>query len=130
MRFLGLILLFFTFTLNSFSQKGKIEGKVTDAISGLKLSGVTIAVDGEKGRAFTNTDGYFQITLDAGKKYIVTLSSVGYSTKELADVEVKANEVTHLDITLEIASTSATSFVVYPTEDSVTIYFFPASRVI
>ncbi len=112
MRFLGLILLFFTFTLNSFSQKGKIEGKVTDAISGLKLSGVTIAVDGEKARSFTNTDGYFQITLDAGKKYIVTLSSVGYTTKEVADVEVKANEVTHLDITLEIASKTESGVVV------------------
>lgn len=104
MRFLGLLLLFFTVSLNSFSQKGKIEGKVTDSKSGSKLSGISIAVNGEKNGATTNTDGYFQITVDAGKKYVIKLSSVGYTTKELADVEVKANQVTHLDINLEIAS--------------------------
>ncbi len=112
MRFLGLILLFFVLSFNSFSQKGKIEGKVTDANSGLKLSGVTIYVDGEKARASTNTDGYFQITLDAGKKYIVKLSSVGYTAKELADVEVAANEITHLDIILTIAPKTETGVVV------------------
>lgn len=104
MRFLGLFILIITFSFNSFSQKGKIEGKVTDSKSGLNLSGVNISVVGEKTKAFTNTDGYFQITLDAGKKYVINLTSVGYSPKELSDVEVKANEITNLDIILDIAS--------------------------
>lgn len=112
MRFFGLLLLFFTLSLNSFSQKGKIEGKVTDASSGSTLSGISIFINGEKKGVTTNTDGYFQITLEAEKKYIVKLSSVGYTTKELADVEVKANEITHLDINLEIASKTETGVIV------------------
>ena len=106
-------MIFLNFFLYSFSQKGKIEGKVTDGKSGLKLSGVTISVDGATAKASTNTDGYFQITVDAGKKYIVKLSSVGYTPKELADVEVKANEVTQLDIIMEMASKTETGVVVW-----------------
>src|SRR5436189_4641360 len=104
MRLFGLLTLIFSFSITAYSQKGKIEGKVTDSKSGAKLSGVSISVDGATSKASTNTDGYFQITLDAGKKYIVTLTSIGYSPKQLSDVEVKANEVTSLDINLDIVS--------------------------
>jgi len=104
MRLFGLLTLIFSFSITAYSQKGKIEGKVTDSKSGAKLSGVSISVDGATSKASTNTDGYFQITLDAGKKYIITLTSIGYSPKQLSDVEVKANEVTNLDINLDIAS--------------------------
>ena len=112
MRFLVLLAVLFTLSLNSFSQKGKIEGKVTDSKSGFPLSGVTVFINAEKSSASTNTDGYFQITLNAGKKYVLQLSSVGYAAKELADVEVKANEVTHLDITLDVISKTETGVVV------------------
>ena len=113
MRASGLLLLFFlTITPGLFAQKGKVEGKVTDSKSGSKLSGVTISVDGEKARATSNTDGYFQVILDAGKKYTLKLSSVGYIAKEVADVEVKANGVTNLDLTLDISSKTETGVVV------------------
>ncbi len=112
MRIALLLFSFLSISLLSFAQKGKIEGKVTDARSGSNLSGVTISIDGSNTRVTTNTEGYFQITLDAGKKYIVKLSSVGYAGKEIEEVEVKANEVTHLDIVLEIASKTETAVVV------------------
>lgn len=112
MRLTGILLLLFITTFTSFAQKGKVEGKVTDSKSGVQLSGVSISVNGEKAQASTNMDGYFQLTLDAGKKYIVKLSSVGYSPKEVAEVEVTANEVSHLDITLDVASKTETSVVV------------------
>jgi outer membrane receptor protein involved in Fe transport len=112
MRIGGLLILFIIGSLNAFSQKGKIEGKVTDAKTGSNLSGVSIALDGAKAVASTNTDGYFQLTVDAGKKYTLRLSSVGFSTKELADVEVKPNEITHLDIILETATKTETGVVI------------------
>ena len=112
MRLFMLLGLFILLSINSFAQKGKIEGKVTEGQSGRKLSGVTISVDGENARTSTNVDGYFQLTVDTGKKYIVKLSSVGYAPKELADVEVKSNEITLLDITLDIASKTETAIVV------------------
>lgn len=112
MRFFGLLILLFAFSFNSFSQKGKIEGKVTDSKSGLKLSGVSVSVDGSNVKGSTNTDGYFQLTIDAGKAYTLKLSSVGYSTKELTDVEVKENGVTNLDILLDIAAKTETGVVI------------------
>ncbi len=112
MRFFGLIALFITLSYSSFAQKGKIEGKITDTKSGINLSGVSVSVDGEKAKTSSNTDGYFQLVLDAGKKYTIKLSSIGFTSKELTEVETKANEITHLDITLEIASKTETGVVV------------------
>jgi len=48
MRFI--ITIFFTTTLffNSFSQTGKIEGKVTDSKTGVALSGVSVTSTGSE----------------------------------------------------------------------------------
>ncbi|CAN5631902.1 TonB-dependent receptor [soil metagenome] len=115
MRLLILFNLFFTISMSAFAQTGKVEGKVTNGNTGTALSGVSIAVNGEKASATTNTDGYFQLNLAAGKKYIIKLTSVGYATKEISEVEVKANEVTHLDLLLEIASKTEEAVVVRAT---------------
>ena len=112
MRFVLVLVTFITLSLGVFAQKGKLEGKITDSKSGNIITGVSIAVNESKTIVATNTDGSFILTLDGGKKYIITLSSVGYSTKELADVEVTANEVTHLDIVLETASKTENAVVV------------------
>ena len=112
MRFLPILVTFITLSSGALAQKGKIEGKVTDGRSGKIITGVSIAVNGGKTIAATNVDGSFIITLDAGKKYTVTLSSVGYATKELADVEVIANQVTSLDIVLETTSKTENAVVV------------------
>jgi outer membrane receptor protein involved in Fe transport len=115
MRFLPILVTFITFSLGLFAQKGKIEGKVTDSKSGNAVTGVSVAVNGGKTVAATNVDGSFIITVDAGQKYTITLSSVGYSTKELADVEVTANQVTHLDVILEAISKTENAVVIRST---------------
>jgi len=112
MRFLGLVALFIIISFNSIAQKAKIEGKVTDSKSGMNLSGVTVSVDGETAQTSTNTDGYFQLNLTVGKKYTIKLSSIGFSTKEINEVELKSNETTHLDITLDGASKTEASVVI------------------
>ena len=101
MRLLSILLVFFTFPVLVAAQKGKIEGKVSDSRSGANLSGVSVSVDGNKTIVATNVEGYFIITLDAGKKYSVKLTSVGYKAKEIAEVEVTAGQVTPLDIVIE-----------------------------
>ncbi|MBK7375343.1 MAG: carboxypeptidase-like regulatory domain-containing protein [Chitinophagaceae bacterium] len=70
MKSLLLLLAFFTlsFTLNA--QSGKIEGKVTDSKSGAALSGVSVSVNGSKSVSATNMDGFFVITLEAGKNIL------------------------------------------------------------
>lgn len=112
MRFFGLLIILFAFSVTSFSQTGKVEGKVTDSKSGAKLSGVSVTVEGGNAKALTSTDGYFQMTLEAGKTYTINLSSVGYSAKAVSDVEVKANEVTNLDIILDIAAKTEEAVVI------------------
>lgn len=104
MRFLSSIIVFIAISLSSAAQKGKIEGKVTDAKTGSKISGVSISVNDEKVMTATNVDGGFVINLDAGKKYTIKLTSVGYLTKEVSEIEVAANQVTNIDIVLEASS--------------------------
>jgi len=103
--------LFSFFSLNSFSQSGKIEGKVTDARTGLALSGVSVtATSSEKGNA-TDINGGFVITLTPGT-YTIRLSSVGYQIKEVSDVIVTAGAVTNLDFILESVSKTESEVVV------------------
>ena len=104
MRFLSSIIVFIAISLSSAAQKGKVEGKVTDAKTGSKISGVSISVNDEKVMAATNVDGSFILNLDAGKKYTIKLTSVGYLTKEVSELEVVANQVTNIDIVLEASS--------------------------
>lgn len=98
-------------SLSSIAQKGKIEGKVTDAKSGTTITGVNISVNGNKVIANTNTDGVFSISLAPGK-YSIQLTSVGYKTKEVSEVEVVSNQLTSLDIILEASSKTESAVVV------------------
>ncbi|MBS1734417.1 MAG: hypothetical protein JST02_14065, partial [Bacteroidetes bacterium] len=70
MKSLALILSFLTLTLFADAQVGQVEGKITDAQTGTRLSGVSIEVDGVKSVA-SNVDGGFVLTLPAGKKYAI-----------------------------------------------------------
>jgi TonB dependent receptor/CarboxypepD_reg-like domain/TonB-dependent Receptor Plug Domain len=109
------LLLSFIICLSGFNlsaQKGKIEGKVTDAKTGTVITGATVMIDGSKAGVSTNTDGYFIISVDAGKKHVITLSSINYKPKEITDIEVTVNSVTHLDIVLETAAKTETEVVV------------------
>ncbi|MBK8609928.1 MAG: outer membrane beta-barrel protein [Chitinophagaceae bacterium] len=111
MRFLILIVSLLLST-GLYAQTGKIEGKVSDLTTGNVVTGVSVSIDGDKAIASTSVDGYFIITLDAGKKYTIKLTSVGYQPKEITDVEVTAGQVNNLYIFIEKAS---------KTEDAVVI---------
>ena len=115
MKYLQFLMLLLVLSIATFAQKGKIEGKVTDSKTGAKLSGVSISIDGQKVLAASNTDGYFVITVTAGKKYTISLSSVGYSTKEVADVEVAENQVFNMEVQLESASKTETDVIIKTT---------------
>lgn len=95
----------------SFSQTGKIEGKVTDSKSGNILSGVSVTTTVSEKGAATNVDGGFVLTLNAGT-YTIRLTSVGYKIKEIEGVEVKAGTVVNLDVLLESAAKTETEVVV------------------
>lgn len=84
-----------------FAQTGKISGKVSDKKTGETLIGVTVKIKGTTKGSSTDVDGKFILAgLDAGK-YTVEASYIGYATKNVADVEVKSNGLTSLEIIME-----------------------------
>ncbi len=107
-----ILFLAFFLSISNFSiaQKGKLEGKVTDSKTGNRLSGVTVTTG--RSAAASDLDGNFVITLEAGKKYTLTISSVGYKTKQIDEVEVEAGKTTNIEIVLEGASKTESAVVV------------------
>lgn len=65
------------------------------------MIGVTIKIAGTTKGASTDTEGKYTIAALASGKYALEVSYVGYSTKNIADVEVKGGNATVLNITLE-----------------------------
>ena len=112
MKLSALLLVFFALSINIFAQTGKVEGKVTDSKNGVPLSGVSISIGGDKSITSTNIDGYFVITVYAGKKYSIKLTSVGYQPKEITDVEAAAGQLAHVDILLDKVEKTETTVVV------------------
>ncbi len=108
---ISILILILTASLSLIAQKGKIEGKITDSKTGNPLAGVTVVINETKAGISSNVDGYFVLTVDAGKKYTLTLSSVSLKTKSI-EVEVTTNEVTHIDIVMESSSKSEKEVVV------------------
>ncbi|HKH61866.1 MAG TPA: outer membrane beta-barrel protein [Flavitalea sp.] len=86
------------------SAQIRLNGKVIN-INNEPLPGATISVKGLSRSMAADVDGRFNISLEAGKKYTINVSSVGYSTKTLEDVEVKAGGDNSITIVLENKST-------------------------
>ncbi len=101
MRHLFLLATLFLLSSAIFAQKAKIEGKVSDASTGNKISSVTVQVVGTNQSVAADVDGNFVLTVDAGKKYSLKISSVGYKTKIVDDVEVEANKTSNVDVVME-----------------------------
>jgi outer membrane receptor protein involved in Fe transport len=83
------------------SQTGKITGKVFNA-KNEPVIGASVTIANGRGVS-TDLEGRYTLTLAPGK-VTVTVSALGYGKKEIADVEVIANKITDLDITVEQAS--------------------------
>ncbi|MEP7163512.1 MAG: TonB-dependent receptor [Ferruginibacter sp.] len=101
MKLFTLLVGFFSISFFASAQTGQLEGKITDAQTGARLSAVSISIDGASSGVASNVDGNFVLTLSAGKKYAIKLSSIGYQPKVLEDVEVLAGKTVSLDIVLD-----------------------------
>ena len=115
MKLVPLLLTFFTLSFIADAQTGKIEGKVTDAKTGTAISGVTVSLNGEKTITATNIEGYFVFSADAGKKYSIKLTSIGYQSKEITETEVTAGQITHVEIVLDKVSKTEEGVIVSTT---------------
>lgn len=110
-----LLFVFVIFTINlklSAQEAGKISGKIIDQKTGETLIGASVNVDGSNKGAAANVDGNYILSGLAAGKYSLTVRYVGFQSKSISDVEVKAGQVTNLDIVLTEATTQALKEVV------------------
>ncbi len=96
--------LLFIFSLSflsiiTFSQEGRIAGKVTDD-KGLVLAGANAFIETLAKGAATNQQGNFNILSIAPGNYKLRISYLGYQTQEL-DIVVESNKTLYLEVNLK-----------------------------
>jgi TonB-dependent receptor len=109
-----LVLLLSTISVNQiFAQTtGKIAGKVIDEKTSETLIGATVNIQGTTKGAATDVEGHYSLSgLEPGK-YTVLVRYIGYQSKTISDVEVKAGAATPLDITMSASASQALKEVV------------------
>lgn len=99
MRLLILLAAFLTISATSFAQKGKIEGKVTDAKTGQPLQGVSVIIKANGRGASTNTEGRYTINTDGISKISLIFTYNGV-TQQVDDIEIADGKVATQDLSL------------------------------
>jgi outer membrane receptor protein involved in Fe transport len=115
MRYFITLILITLFSINGFSQTGKIEGKITDSKTSQPLSGVSVSISGNDKGVISDQDGHFVISAGSVTPQSIRVSSVGYKTKLIENVEVAASQVINLDIVLETAAKTEEEIVIKTT---------------
>ncbi|MBG0859436.1 MAG: carboxypeptidase-like regulatory domain-containing protein, partial [Bacteroidales bacterium] len=93
------ITLFFTVlvTLSSFSQQTyTVSGKITDAMTGEDLIGVSVLAVGLSKGASTNSYGFYSLSLPEGT-YTLRCSYLGYEKKEF-ELEFNKDQILNIEI--------------------------------
>lgn len=94
-----------TLIATSFAQTtGKIAGSVTDAATGEKMAGVTIAVEGTNLGSSTDINGYYVILNLTPGTYRLRASMVGYTPTIVENVRVSIDQTTEIDLKLSEAA--------------------------
>ena len=109
------IFLFLSFA--AIAQKGKVEGKVVDAKTGLPLAGVTV-INKQSGKGTaTDADGSYVINAEGSAKISLVFSYNGV-TQQVDDVEIKDGNVTTQNLSLTQREKTETTVVVRSTTTS------------
>jgi outer membrane receptor protein involved in Fe transport len=101
---LVIIPLLLIFTLMVLGQQGTIRGKVSDAETGEELIGAAVLIEGTVQGSSADLDGNYNIENVNAGTYSLRCSFISYETQVITGVEVKANNVTLLDIKLKTVS--------------------------
>jgi Outer membrane protein beta-barrel family/CarboxypepD_reg-like domain/TonB-dependent Receptor Plug Domain len=84
-----------------FSQGVKLSGRVKNQ-KNEPLSGATILISGRTNIMVADIEGRFELKLEPGKKFSITVSNAGYNTKQIDEIEVKTGDENSIEIILEI----------------------------
>jgi TonB-dependent receptor len=88
------------------AQTGRISGTILDAKTGETLPGATILIEGTNKGAAADFDGKFSINSVPVGKVNLVISFISYTTKKITGVEVKANDVSNVNILLEASAST------------------------
>lgn len=102
------------FTLTSAAQSLKLNGRVLNQ-KNEPIAGASVALSGSGKVVAADVEGRFSIVLDASKKYTLTVTAVGYQSKAVDEVEVKAADENALIIILNVAATEGTEIIIRST---------------
>lgn len=112
MRYLTTLLLLAFFSLKVFSQDAKVEGKITDSRTSQPIAGASVNVDNTTKGTISGMDGNFTLSLSSGASHIITVSFVGYQTKEISDITVTPGQIVTLNVVLEIAAKTEEAIII------------------
>lgn len=96
------------------AQTGTISGKMMDGEFNDVLPFANVLIKGTSIGASSDFDGIYSLEVEPGT-YTVSFSYLGYTSKEITGVEVKANETVEVNVTLEPASSQLDEVVVTTT---------------
>ncbi|MDR6337596.1 outer membrane receptor protein involved in Fe transport [Filimonas zeae] len=83
------------------TANGKVAGTIVDEESGEPLLGATVRIGDQA--IITDVDGAYTFTLLPGNHYKADVTSLGYGTKQVTDIQVTADAVQQLNISLRRA---------------------------
>ncbi|NCU02826.1 MAG: TonB-dependent receptor [Chitinophagaceae bacterium] len=117
MRKLIALFTFFIITLSAAAQSIRLNGRVLNQRNE-PVAGASVSVSAINRSFAADIEGRFTINLEAGKKYTLTVTAVGYQTKAVEEVEVKANAAeadNTITILLDVAAKQGTEIVIRST---------------
>ena len=98
-KLLSSLLLFVAVTMILQAQQyGALRGTVRDSV-GQPVELANVALLGRQEGTMTDTDGFYYLTVPAGRSYTVVISCVGYRTEQIA-IRLEAGEIADRNISL------------------------------
>jgi hypothetical protein len=95
-----IFLLLSIISICSFAQTIRLTGKVTNQRNE-PIAGASIQIEGSNTGTAADIEGRFTLNLESGRKYVLVISAIGYTSKAVADIEVGVGQNNTIDIILE-----------------------------
>jgi hypothetical protein len=125
-----LVLHFFLSVSITHAQTAKLTGRIINTRNE-SVSGASIRVEEIRKTVISDVEGQFSILLEPGKKFSLLVSSMGYSSKLVSDIEVGFSQDNTLNIVLEPQFKSNEAIVIRSTrkqESTVALLTFQRSN--
>lgn len=85
----------------SYSQTGRIQGRIIDKISNESIIGASIQIDGTLLGSVSDLEGYYTISNIPAGKYNVSISYISYKKQQVQNVLIEEGKTQALDAALE-----------------------------